>query len=83
VVDNLPVNLELARSILEPSGFKIITAGENDRGAGPGPGGPCDLILSDVCMAGGTGYDFIQAVQADSRLRTVPFVFITSTMLAG
>ena len=32
-------------------------------------------------MAGGTGYDFIQAVQADSRLRAIPFVFITSTML--
>ena len=25
-VDNLPVNLELARSILEPSGYKVITA---------------------------------------------------------
>ena len=42
---------------------------------------PCDLILSDVCMLDGSGYDFIRAVQADPRLRAIPFVFITSTML--
>ena len=41
---------------------------------------PCDLILSDVCMSEGTGYDFIRAVKADPRLRDIPFVFITSTM---
>jgi two-component system cell cycle response regulator len=42
---------------------------------------PCDLILSDVCMADGTGCDFLRAVQADAQLRAIPFVFITSTML--
>ena len=37
VVDNLPVNLDLARSILEPCGFDVITAGGSGRGTGPGP----------------------------------------------
>jgi two-component system cell cycle response regulator len=81
VVDNLPVNLELARSILEPSGFKVVTAGGVDEGLAAARQGPCDLILSDVCMTGATGYDFIQAVRADPRLRAIPFVFITSTMM--
>jgi two-component system, cell cycle response regulator len=81
VVDNLPVNLELARSILEPSGFKVITAEGMAEGLALAREVPCDLILSDVCMSGGTGYDFIRAVQADPRLRAIPFVFITSTML--
>jgi two-component system cell cycle response regulator len=81
VVDNLPVNLELARSILEPSGFKVVTAGGMAEGLAVARQEPCDLILSDVCMAGGTGYDFIRAVRADPRLRTIPFVFITSTMV--
>ena len=31
-------------------------------------------------MADGSGYDFIQLVKADPRLRSVPFVFLTSTM---
>ena len=81
VVDNLPVNLELARSILEPSGYKILTAGGMAEGLALARQEPCDLILSDVCMSEGSGYDFIQAVQADPRLRAIPFVFITSTML--
>jgi DNA-binding response OmpR family regulator len=40
-----------------------------------------DLILSDVCMTDGSGYEFIQSVKADRRLCRIPFVFITSTML--
>src|SRR5205814_1321907 len=81
VVDNLPVNLELARSILEPSGYRVRTAGGMAEGLAVAREIPCDLILSDVCMSEGTGYDFIRAVQADPLLRPIPFVFITSTML--
>jgi two-component system cell cycle response regulator len=81
VVDNMPANLELARSILEPSGYKVLTAGSMAEGLAAARQETCDLILSDVCMADGTGYDFIQAVRADPRLRAIPFVFITSTML--
>jgi two-component system cell cycle response regulator len=39
------------------------------------------LILSDVNMTGGSGYDFITVVKADAQLQTIPFVFITSTYL--
>ena len=81
VVDNLPVNLELARSILEPSGFKVIIAEGMAEGLAQARAVPCDLILSDVCMAEGSGYEFITAVRADPRLRDIPFVFITSTMM--
>jgi two-component system, cell cycle response regulator len=81
VVDNLPVNLDLARSILEPCGYQVITAERMSEGLVLAREISCDLILSDVCMAEGSGYDFIRAVQADPRLRAIPFVFITSTML--
>jgi two-component system, cell cycle response regulator len=80
-VDNLPVNLDLARSILEPHGYQVITAAGMKEGLTLAREQPCDLILSDVCMSGGTGYDFIQAVKADPRLRGIPFIFITSTMM--
>jgi two-component system cell cycle response regulator len=81
VVDNLPVNLDLARSILEPHGYRVLTAEGIEDGLTLCREQPCDLILSDVCMSGGTGYDFIRAVKADPRLRRIPFVFITSTMM--
>jgi two-component system cell cycle response regulator len=81
VVDNLPVNLQLVRSILEPSGYHVVTASGMIEGLAVARKVRCDLILSDVCMSEGTGYDFIRAVHADSELRAIPFVFITSTML--
>jgi two-component system cell cycle response regulator len=80
VVDNLPVNLDLARSILEPSGYRVVTAEGMTEGLARTREVLCDLILSDVCMPDGSGYDFLQAVRADPRLRRIPFVFITSTM---
>ncbi|MBP3954096.1 response regulator [Gemmata sp. G18] len=81
VVDNLPVNLDLARCILEPHGYRVVTAGDAEEGLAAARAQACDLVLSDVCMAGGTGYDFIKLVKADPRLAPIPFVFITSTML--
>ena len=80
VVDNLPVHLELARVILEPHGYRVLTAGGVAAGLALAREQPCDLILSDVCMGGETGYDFIRAAKADPRLRDTPFVFLTSTM---
>jgi two-component system cell cycle response regulator len=80
VVDDKKDNRDLASSLLEASGYKVITAHTmsdallHAREAAP------DLILSDVCMADGNGYDFIRLVKADPQLNSVPFVFLTSTM---
>ena len=82
VVDNLPVNLDLAGSILAPSGYQVLTAGSMADGLSLARRYGCDLILSDVCMSEGSGYDFLLAVRADPRLWAIPFVLITSTMMA-
>ena len=81
VVDNSPVNIELARSTLEPFGYGVLAATGIDAGLALAHQTVPDLILSDVNMSDGTGYDFIQLVKADPHLRTIPFVFITSTFL--
>ncbi|VTR94810.1 sensory box protein response regulator : Response regulator containing a CheY-like receiver domain and a GGDEF domain OS=Thiocystis violascens (strain ATCC 17096 / DSM 198 / 6111) GN=Thivi_1320 PE=4 SV=1: Response_reg: Response_reg [Gemmata massiliana] len=81
VVDNLPVNLDLARSILEPHGYRVLVAEGIEDALTAARMHPCDLVLSDVCMSGGTGYDLIKRVKSDPRLAAIPFVFITSTML--
>ena len=82
VVDNLPVNLDLAGSILAPSGYQVLTAGSMADGLSLARRYGCDLILSDVCMSEGSGYDFLLTVRADPRLWAIPFVLITSTMMA-
>lgn len=81
VVDNLPLNIELARCILEPSGYRVVTATGMAEGLRMARETLCDLILSDVCMGGGSGYEFLEAIRSDSQFRDTPFVLITSTMI--
>ncbi len=81
VVDNVQANLDLACSILEPSGYEVTAASGAREGLEKADRHPPDLILSDVCMSEGSGYDFIRAVKANTRLAGIPFVFITSSML--
>jgi two-component system cell cycle response regulator len=81
VVDNLPVNLDLARGILSPSGYRVVTAANMADGLALARNQGCDLILSDVCMPVGSGYDFVQQVRSDPQLRDIPFILITSTFL--
>lgn len=81
VVDDLPVNLDLARSIFEPHGYEVVTADGMVSALALLEQRSFDLILSDVCMGSDSGYEFIQAVNADPQTRAIPFMFITSTML--
>ena len=78
-VDDQPVNLSLKRSILEPLGYVVLTANGMAQALDLARQTPPDLIVSDVNMADGNGFDFIKAVKADPRLKHVPFVFVTST----
>jgi two-component system cell cycle response regulator len=80
VVDNLPINLDLARGLLEPQGYQVWTAEGMEQALALARAHPCNLILSDVCMTGASGYDFIRVVKADPQLAAIPFVFITSTV---
>lgn len=81
VVDNQPVNLELARSTFEPFGYEVLTATNMEEALTLALKAAPDLILSDVQMEHGSGYDFIRSVKANPQLKKIPFVFITSTFL--
>jgi CheY-like chemotaxis protein len=78
-VDDQPVNLSLERSILEPMGYAVVTANDLAQGLELARQTPPDLILSDVMMASGNGYDFIKAVKSEPALKHIPFIFLTST----
>src|ERR1051325_3731681 len=81
VVDDNPVNLDLIRSIFVPSGYDVITACGAAEGLALARNIGCQLIVSDVCMSEGSGYDFLLTVRADPKLQEIPFVLLTSTMV--
>jgi two-component system cell cycle response regulator len=81
VVDDLQVHLDLASGLLEYAGYTVVTTRDPERALTLAQQAPPDLIMSDVCMPNGSGFDFIAAVKVDPRLRDIPFVFVTSTAM--
>lgn len=79
VVDDMPTNLLLKRSCLMPLGFRVLTATRADEALAMARINRPDLILSDVGMADGDGFEFMAQVKQVPGLRDVPFIFITST----
>lgn len=78
-VDNLPANLEFVEGLFGGLGYQVVTASNAGLALDLARRSRPDLILSDVCMPHGNGYDLIDAVKADQQLRSIPFVFISST----
>jgi two-component system cell cycle response regulator len=79
VVDNLVENLELGRAILESAGYSVITANGASAALQIARRTPPALVLSDVDMPVRSGYDLLRDWVADAELRSIPFVFISST----
>jgi CheY-like chemotaxis protein len=80
VVDDVRENLEVIRSVLEPSGYDVACAGSVDEAMQMARRSPPDLILSDIHMPRASGFRFIEQIQGDSRLASIPFIFISSSM---
>lgn len=78
-VDDLPVNRELIRSTLEPVGYRVVLADSVGEALMLARCCTPDLILSDIHLPIESGIDLLMAVKADIRLRSVPFICITST----
>jgi two-component system cell cycle response regulator len=78
-VDDNSTNLNLGRSILEPLGYSVVTARGIIDGLELARTEKPDLIVSDVAMLDGSGFDFIREVKKHSELNSIPFIFVTST----
>lgn len=79
VVDDLPSNIELVRSILEPSGYQVLSAANVDEAVAMTRRLVPTLIVSDVNMPGKSGYELLKFVKASSELQRVAWVFLASS----
>lgn len=80
VVDNVPANLELAQSIFEPSGFRVMLADNVSIAIAMAKATRPDVVLSDVNMPEGTGFELARRMKADPELRSVPVMLISATL---
>lgn len=81
VVDNNESNLEFERSLLEPNGFAVTTARSLREALSIVAEQTFDLVLSDVCMDDGTGYELLREIRMRDQGREIPVILITSTMM--
>jgi two-component system cell cycle response regulator len=79
VLDDTPANLQLKRDLLVPLGYRVVTADNPDDAMRLAKTERPQLIISDVGMHVGSGFDFIEMVKADPELRAVPFLFLSAT----
>jgi len=79
VVDDLRANTALMESLLTPFGYKVITASGMTEAMALARKHRPDLIISDVQMHEGNGYELCEAVKTDRRLKDIPVVMLTST----
>ncbi len=83
LVDDVPTNLGLLRSILQPSGYSVRTAAGVQEALALARLEPPDLIISDVVMPEATGLDLVAAVRGDPRLCHIPVVLHSATSNSG
>jgi len=76
-------NLELASSVLEPSGYGVVTAGRNHEGLTLARNSSCHLIVVDASLGEESGHSFLQAVRSDPSLHALPVIFLTSLPFGG
>jgi two-component system cell cycle response regulator len=78
-VDNVAANGELLRSIFEPFGYTVHLATNICQALQLARQQHPDIIISDLHMPDGNGFDLVKIVKADPVLRSVPFVFLSAT----
>jgi len=79
VVDDTLANLDLMRTILEYGGYRVLAAAGIEDALNVLRSERVDLVLSDVHMPDGSGFDLCRAVTREKAASPVPFVFISST----
>ncbi len=80
VVDNVPANLELAQSIFEPTGYRVLLAGSTNEAMRLAKETRPDVVLSDVNMPEGSGFELARRIRADAELQAIPIVLISATL---
>ena len=78
VIDDSLTTRMLEQSILESAGYLVDVATSAEEALGKARQKQYALFLVDVEMPGMDGFEFIERIHADSRLRDVPAILVTS-----
>ncbi len=78
-VDDGPTNVAYKRELLEPAGYAVQATDSVGGALALLTQGPVDLVVSDVVMADGGGFELLRRLKAEPAWRDLPFIFLTSS----
>ncbi|HKW16775.1 MAG TPA: response regulator [Terriglobales bacterium] len=81
-VDDKPANLQLVAALLDPMGCRVVQAGGVEEGLAQAREKHPDLIITDVHMGDGSGFDLLRRLQSDLNLSQIPWLVTSATYLA-
>ena len=81
-VDDKPANLDLIEALLQPQGYRVINARGVEEAISRARRETPNLVLTDVHMGDGTGFDLIRTIQKDDTLRHTPWLVTSATYLS-
>jgi CheY-like chemotaxis protein len=83
IVEDNPLNMELASDLLEAAGYDILPAATAEEGIRLASTENPDLILMDVALPGMDGLSATRNLKEDPQTRSIPVVALTSHAMAG
>ncbi len=83
IIDDNPVNIELASDLLKLQGFQILQAGDAETGIMIAKAEIPDLILMDIQLPGMDGLEATRQLRENAATRDVPIVAITAFAMRG
>jgi two-component system, cell cycle response regulator DivK len=83
VIENREDNRQILRDLLTNADFEIIEAEDGETGLTAAATHRPDLILMDIQLPGIDGYEVTRRLKADTLLRAIPIIAVTSYALAG
>ena len=83
VVEDQEDNRRIIRDLLSSASFEVIEAVTGEEGVALAQSRRPDLILMDIQMPVLDGYEATRRIKADTRLRHIPIIVVTSYALSG
>lgn len=83
LIDDNPVNLKLAASVLEGAGYMVQRAVDAEQAQQLLETSAFDLILMDIGLPGMDGLTLTRKLKADTRFSAIPIVALTASAMKG
>jgi two-component system cell cycle response regulator DivK len=83
VVEDNEDNRRIFRDLLTSAGYELVEAGTGEEGVTLAESHVPDLILMDIQLPGVDGYGATRRIKANSALRQIPIIAVTSYALSG